>query len=45
MKIFGLEEGKEIGVIKKSIEEAILDGNIENTYEAAKKYLMTHKKK
>ncbi len=45
MKIFGIEEGKEIGVIKKSIEESILEGDIENTYEAAKKYLMNYKKK
>ncbi|MBH51505.1 MAG: tRNA nucleotidyltransferase [Candidatus Marinimicrobia bacterium] len=44
MKIFGLEEGKEIGNIKRFIEEAILDGDIENTYEAAKRYLMTYKK-
>ena len=43
MKIFGLQEGKEIGLIKKSVEEAILDGDIENTYEAAKMYLVKYK--
>ena len=39
MSICGLEEGREIGQIKKSIEEAILDDKIENTHEAALKYL------
>ena len=45
MNIFGLEEGKEIGIIKKSVEEAILDGEIDNTYEAAKEYLIAYKNK
>jgi len=45
MDIFGLEEGKEIGIIKKSVEEAILDGEIDNTYEAAKEYLIAYKNK
>jgi putative nucleotidyltransferase with HDIG domain len=40
MKICGIKEGKKIGEIKSVIEEAILDGKIENTYEAALKYLM-----
>ena len=44
MKIFGLSEGKEIGLIKKFLEEAILDGEIKNTYEDAKKYLVNYKK-
>ena len=39
MEIFGLEEGKEVGLIKKSIEEAILDGVIENTHQAAMGFL------
>ena len=45
MDIFGIEEGKEIGIIKKSVEEAILDGEIDNTYEAAKEYLIAYKNK
>jgi len=44
MKIFGLKEGKKIGIIKKSVEEAILEGKIENNYKDAKKYLLEYKK-
>ena len=44
MKIFGLSEGKEIGLIKKFLEEAILDGEIKNTHEDAKKHLVNYKK-
>ncbi len=40
MKICGLTEGKTVGAIKSAIEEAILDGEIENTYVAAFEYLM-----
>ena len=43
MDIFGLEEGKEVGLIKKSIEEAILDGVIENTHQAAMGFLKDYK--
>ena len=43
MEIFGLEEGKEVGLIKKSIEEAILDGVIENTHQAAMGFLKDYK--
>ena len=44
MKIFGLSEGKEIGLIKKFLEEAISDGEIKNTHEDAKKHLANYKK-
>ena len=40
MKICGLTEGKKVGEIKSAIENAILDGEIENTYEAAHEYLL-----
>lgn len=40
MKVCGLTEGKKIGEIKTAIENAILDGEIENTYEAAFEYLL-----
>lgn len=40
MQVCGLKEGKKVGQIKFAIEEAILDGKIENTYEAAYEYLI-----
>ena len=40
MDVCGLNEGREIGVIKKAIEEAILEGTIENTHGEALKYLL-----
>ena len=45
MKIFNLKAGKKIGEIKKTIEEAILDGEIENNYDSALDYLMKFKNK
>ena len=40
MAVSGLKEGRKIGKIKKAIEEAILDCKIDNTHEAALRFLM-----
>ena len=40
METFGLFEGKEIGKIKHAIEEAILNGDIENEYDSAREYML-----
>ena len=40
MSICGLKEGTKVGVIKKAIEEAILEGLIDNTHSKALDYLI-----
>jgi len=40
MEICNLKPSKKVGEIKKAIEDAILEGEIENNYEEAYKYLM-----
>ena len=44
MKICGLKEGRKVGELKKAIEEAILDGIIENDYNSSLEYLNKIKK-
>jgi hypothetical protein len=43
MKIFGIEPGKKVGEIKSAIEEGILSGEIENSYNEAKEFLLKNK--
>ena len=43
MKIFKINEGKQVGIFKKAVEEAILEGTIKNTYNAAKRFLLDQK--
>lgn len=45
MEIFGLVPGREVGQLKSSIKDAILDGVIPNEYDAAYKYLMEKARK
>lgn len=40
MDVFGLEPGKEVGIIKNAIREAILEGLIGNNYDEAYKFMI-----
>lgn len=39
MRIYSLQPGREIGILKNALKDAILDGEVENTVESAKKFL------
>ena len=40
MKLFNIEQGREIGILKNSIKNAILDGKIKNNKEEALKFII-----
>jgi poly(A) polymerase len=39
MKLYDLQPGREIGILKNALREAILDGIVENNYDSARKFL------
>ncbi len=43
MEALNLKPGKKVGQVKKTIEEAILDGKIPNEHDAAHAFMMTLK--
>ncbi len=45
MELFGVGPGKFIGIVKTAIEQAILDGIIDNDYESSYKYLVENKER
>jgi poly(A) polymerase len=39
MKLYNLNPGREIGILKNALKDAILDGEVENNYDSAKSFL------
>ena len=45
MEMFNLAPGREIGILKERVKEAILEGNIPNEKEAAREFVLQEAKK
>ena len=45
MQMFNLKPGKEIGILKERVKEAVLEGEIPNEHEAAKELVIQEAKK
>ena len=45
MQLFNIQPGKEIGILKNAIKDAILDGKIKNDKEEALKFIIKTAKK
>ena len=45
MKIYGLEPGRKVGILKNALKDAVLDGLIGNNYKEARQFLDTKFKK
>lgn len=45
MELFGLKPGREIGVLKEAVKEAILEGEIPNEYKPAKEFVLKRAEK
>ncbi|MDC8104909.1 CCA tRNA nucleotidyltransferase [Chryseobacterium sp. PTM-20240506] len=45
MEMFQLKPGREIGILKEKVKEAILEGEIQNDHEEAKKYVIAEAEK
>lgn len=45
MRIFGLQPGKEVGILKNTLKEAILEGTIENDPDQAMPFILEEAKK
>ncbi|MCL5266545.1 MAG: CCA tRNA nucleotidyltransferase [Bacteroidetes bacterium] len=45
MEMFGIKPGREVGVLKKAVESAVLDGLIPNDHDAAVDYLKSNQSK
>jgi len=45
MQVFGLNPGREVGIIKTAIREAILDGDLENDFEKAYAFMLAEGKR